>query len=251
MLQGKVIVITGGGTGIGWGIARAVSDAGGRVAIVQRNRDKAAGAAARLPDAKGFAADISDPGQVWPMVEEVLAEFQRIDGLVNNASVTGARALGSFLDVPVENVHRLVDVNLKGSVWCSQAVARHMVASGRKGVILHISSVGAYAAQELASVYCATKAAQASLAQSMALELARYGIRVNAIAPGDVDAGASTNIVDDLGTAGASGRFLRSTPLGRRGSAAEIGDAAVFLLSDKASFITGTVLRVDGGLLSY
>lgn len=251
MLAGRVIVVTGGATGIGWGIARAVTENGARAAIIQKDRDQAEAAAAKLQGARGFDADISDPRQVATMVEEVASAFGRIDALVNNASVTGPLALGPFLRTPPEDVDRIVDVNLKGAIWCSQAVARHMVASARPGVILHISSVGAFAAQELASIYCATKAGQASLAQSMALELAPYGIRVNAIAPGDIDTDTNANISTDLKAAGASGQFLRRTPLGRRGAPADVAEAAVFLLSDRSSFITGAVLRVDGGFLAY
>jgi NAD(P)-dependent dehydrogenase (short-subunit alcohol dehydrogenase family) len=181
----------------------------------------------------------------------VASVFGRIDGLVNNASLTGLPAVGAFTDTPVEQVHRIIDVNVKGTIWCSQSVARHMIENRRPGGIVHIASVGSFAAQEFASVYCASKAAQASLAQSMALELAPYGIRVNAVAPGDIDTQRDAAITSDLRNLGATGQYWRKTPLGRRGSPTEIGDAVAFLLSEKAAFITGTVLRVDGGFLTY
>ncbi|MBV9082390.1 MAG: SDR family oxidoreductase, partial [Acidobacteriaceae bacterium] len=111
--------------------------------------------------------------------------------------------------------------------------------------------VAAFASQEFASVYCASKAAQVSLAKSMALELAPYGIRVNAIAPGDIYTVQNATVVDDLKQQGGSGRYIRYTPLGRRGKAWEVGQAAVFLASDEASFITGSTLLVDGGFLTY
>jgi NAD(P)-dependent dehydrogenase (short-subunit alcohol dehydrogenase family) len=126
-----------------------------------------------------------------------------------------------------------------------------MVALGRPGNIVHIASVGAFAAQELASVYCASKAALVSLAKSMALELAPHGIRVNAIAPGDILTGASANVTVDLKALGATGLYWRRTPLGRRGDPADIGEAVAFLASDAARFITGSVLTVDGGFLTY
>jgi NAD(P)-dependent dehydrogenase (short-subunit alcohol dehydrogenase family) len=144
-----------------------------------------------------------------------------------------------------------VDVNLKGTFYCSQAAAKHMIAARRGGSIIHVSSVGAFAAQEFAALYCATKAAQVSLARSMALELAPHGIRVNAIAPGDILTEASEHVVSDLKTAGVSGRYRRTTPLGRRGTPEEIGRAVAFLASDEASFVTGTTLVVDGGYLAY
>jgi NAD(P)-dependent dehydrogenase (short-subunit alcohol dehydrogenase family) len=111
--------------------------------------------------------------------------------------------------------------------------------------------VGAFAAQEHASVYCASKAAVTSLAQSMALELAEHGIRVNCIAPGDIRTEANETIVADLKAGGASGKYLRLTPAGRRGSPEEIGHAVAFLATEEASFVTGTTLRVDGGWLCY
>lgn len=170
---------------------------------------------------------------------------------MNNASVTGRDALGPVLSCAPEHVDRVVDTNLKGTLYCSQAVARWMIENKRGGSIVHISSVGAYAAQELASVYCATKAAQVALAQSMALEWAPYGIRVNCVAPGDIATETSADAVSDLESAGSSTRYLRATPLGRRGLPREIGGAVAYLVSDDASFITGATLRVDGGYLAY
>ena len=114
-----------------------------------------------------------------------------------------------------------------------------------------IASVGSFAAQENASIYCASKAALSMLAQAMALELAPHGIRVNGVAPGDIATLASMNIRADLKHLGATGKYLRQTPLGRRGAAEEIGEAVAFLLSDRASFITGETLKVDGGFLTY
>jgi NAD(P)-dependent dehydrogenase (short-subunit alcohol dehydrogenase family) len=111
--------------------------------------------------------------------------------------------------------------------------------------------VGAYRAQENAAVYCATKAGQVMLTQGMAIELAPYGIRVNCIAPGDINTETSANAVREVKVSGASGRFLRLTPVGRRGTPEEVGRAVAFLASDDASFITGTTLLVDGGFLAY
>jgi NAD(P)-dependent dehydrogenase (short-subunit alcohol dehydrogenase family) len=140
---------------------------------------------------------------------------------------------------------------LKGTIYCSQVVARHMIHSKRSGSIIHVSSVGAYAAQGNASLYCATKAAQVMLAQGMAIELAVHGIRVNCVAPGDIRTETSADAVAEIKQSGASGRFLRLTPIGRRGSPEEVGRAIAFLASDDASFITGTTLLVDGGFLAY
>ena len=142
-------------------------------------------------------------------------------------------------------------MNLKRTFYCSQSVAKHMVAAGRGGSIIHISSVGAFAAQEFASLYCATKAAQVSLAQTMALELAPHRIRVNSVAAGDINTEASANITLEKREIGASTRYVRETPLGRRGTPRDIGYAVAYLASEDASFVTGATLLVDGGFLTY
>ncbi len=250
-LSGRVAMVTGGATGIGNGIARALSKRGVRIAIVQPTVEQAQDAARALSGAAGFGTDIRDRDAVEHMTDAVIDRFGGIDILVNNASITGMRALSAFADASPDHVHQVLDTNIKGTVWCSQAVARHMIATGRGGNIVHVASVGAFAAQERASMYCASKAAQASLAQSMALDLAPYGIRVNAVAPGDILTETNAAIVTDLKDMGGSGKYLRVTPLGRRGSPDDIGEAVTFLVSDEARFITGTVLRVDGGFLSY
>src|SRR5207302_4656411 len=232
-LQGRTAVVTGGATGIGNGIARALAARGARLAIVQPVAAQAEEAARALPDAAGFAADIRDRDAVERMMAAVVERFGGIDILVNNASLTGLRAVAAFMTASPDHVNEVLDVNLKGTIWCSQAAARYMVEGKRPGSIVHIASVGAFAAQELASIYCASKAAQASLAQSMALELAPHGIRVNAIAPGDILTETSAGIVADLKTMGATGKYVRDTPLGRRGSPADIGNAVAFLVSDE------------------
>ena len=116
---------------------------------------------------------------------------------------------------------------------------------------MHVSSVGAYAAQENASIYCATKAAQIMLTKAMALELAVYGIRVNCIAPGDIKTETSADAILHVMTSGASGRFLRNTPLARRGNPEEVGRVIAFLASEDASFVSGVTVVVDGGYLTY
>jgi NAD(P)-dependent dehydrogenase (short-subunit alcohol dehydrogenase family) len=179
------------------------------------------------------------------MVEKTITAYGRLDLLVNNASITGPPALRSILDSDSDHVDQVVDVNLKGTFYCSRAAARQMVLDRRGGNIIHISSVGAYAAQQYASLYCATKAAQVALARSMALELAQHGIRVNCVAPGDVP-------VDTVDTAATPPiKFQRNTPWLRLGAPQDIGHAVAYLASDEAAFVTGTTLIVDGGWLMY
>jgi 2-hydroxycyclohexanecarboxyl-CoA dehydrogenase len=247
LLEGKVIIVTGGATGIGRGISSRLAGEGACVAIVQITLEEAQRGVESIPGTSAFAADISDRAQVESMIAQVIKRFGRIDGLVNNAAVSGKAATGRFDAMPPDQVNRIIDTNLKGTIWCSQTVARFFVEQKIPGCIVHIASVGAFAGQEFAAVYCATKAAQASLAQGMALDLASHGIRVNAIAPGDIQ----TETSDIAHPPESANKYRRVTPLGRRGTPEDIANTVVFLFSSEASFITGTTLTVDGGFLSY
>lgn len=252
-LSGKVTVITGGATGIGFGVAKIFAERGAQVVIMQRDVKRGHAAIEHIKPMQvlSLELDICNPDAVERRMVEVVQRFGGIDVLVNSASLTGGVVLVPFIDSPVKLVNRIVDTNLKGTIYCSQAAARHMINRGVGGSIIHVSSVGAYASQENASLYCATKAAQRMLAQAMAIELAPHAIRVNCVAPGDINTETSANAVAEIKDSGASGRFLRVTPLGRRGHPEEVGRAIAFLASEDASFITGTTLLVDGGLLAY
>lgn len=245
-LEGKVAIVTGGATGIGLGIARVLAARGARLMLAGPR-----GAAAPDLTAEICEVDIADPASVEAMIEETIARFGRLDILINNASLTGLPAVAGALEAGRAHVDAVVDVNLKGTFYCSQFAARRMVAAGWPGSIVNISSVGGYAAQEQAALYCATKAAQISLTRSLALEWAPHRIRVNCVAPGDIRTEASAAIAGELKAAGSSGQYLRLTPLGRRGTPEEVGNAVAFLASDEASFITGATLLVDGGFLAY
>jgi NAD(P)-dependent dehydrogenase (short-subunit alcohol dehydrogenase family) len=185
------------------------------------------------------------------LVDATVRRFGKIDILVNNASLTGMPAIAPMLDCLPNRVDDIIDINLKGTFYCSQAVAKQLIKGGAGGNIVHVTSVAAYAAQEFASLYCATKAGQVAYAQAMALELAPYKIRVNAVAPGDIYTEASDSITDDKMKAGGQSKYVRVTPLGHRGSPEDIGHAVAYLVSDEAGFVTGTTLQVDGGFLAY
>jgi NAD(P)-dependent dehydrogenase (short-subunit alcohol dehydrogenase family) len=252
-LESKVAIITGGATGIGFGIAEVLASKGFKLVLAQPQLSVAQEAAKRLcaTEVLPVEVDIRNPDRVKHMVDAAVERFGQVNVLVNNAGITGPPALAPFLSCSPAKVDEIVDVNLKGTFYCSQSVAVQMVRQGRGGSIVHIASVGAYAAQEFASLYCATKSALVAFAQAMALELAPQRIRVNCVAPGDIRTGASHAIVEARPESGASSRWVRQTPLGFQGAPRDIGNAVAYLVSGEASFVTGTTLIVDGGFLAY
>jgi NAD(P)-dependent dehydrogenase (short-subunit alcohol dehydrogenase family) len=249
-LNGKVALVTGGGSGIGFGIARVLASHGASLVLAQRHLERVVAAATALESTPVLPldVDIRHPDSVERMVQKALARFGHIDILVNNASVTGLPAIARILDCSPEQTDEIVDVNVKGTFYCSQAIARSMISAGIAGSIVHISSVGAYASQPSASLYCATKAAQIALARSMALELAPFRIRVNCVAPGDIPTPASAETTPDTNGPVHSRRI---TPLPRVGTPEDIGNAVAYLASEEAGFITGATLIADGGFLTY
>jgi NAD(P)-dependent dehydrogenase (short-subunit alcohol dehydrogenase family) len=254
-LRDRVAIVTGGGTGIGAGIARCLAREGAaltlaqrRVALAEELAEELRGAGAR---ARAAPVDVSRRSDAAALVADTVAAFGRVDILVNNAAITGPAALGAFLDETDDHWSAVLAVNLTGAFYCAQEAARQMVRQGDGGVIVNISSVASPAAQEHAAAYCASKAGMDALTRVMAIELASHGIRVVSVAPGDVYTDASSGITEEARAGGASGRFVRYTPQGRRGTAAEIGDVVAFVASDEAGFVTGCNWRVDGGFLSY
>ena len=254
-LADRAALVTGGGTGIGAAITEALASAGARVMVAHRTDAEARDAVERLtrPDrtVAGVGGDLSDARACTKAVAACVEAFGRIDILVNCAAVTGPTAIAGVLDADDEHIDRLVDLNLKAPARCLREAARRMRDQGDGGVIVNISSVAAHSAQELAAVYAATKGGLEALTRGAALELAPLGIRVVAVAPGDIDTAASHRIAEETLEAGGSGRYEFVTPLGRRGTPADIGAAVRFLCSPDAGFITGTTLVVDGGFLTY
>jgi NAD(P)-dependent dehydrogenase (short-subunit alcohol dehydrogenase family) len=255
-LHDKVVIITGGGTGIGLGIARSCAEEGAAVVLAQRRAEIAEREAAALRAAGhralGLGCDVSRRDEVQGLIAAAVAAFGRLDVMVNNAALTGAAVEPrSFLDETDEHWRKIIDINLNGAFICTQAAARQMVSQGTGGSIINISSVAQFAAQEHAAPYCASKAGLDGLTKAAAIELAPYGIRVNNVAPGDIDTEASHDVVAQAADHGATGKFFRYTPLDRRGRPEEIGRVVAFLAGDDASFVTGATWLVDGGFLSY
>ncbi len=251
-LSNKIVLVTGGATGIGRACAQCCLAEGAQVAIAQPTLAQAQTAAAALgqPDRViGLACDVSQRSQVQALIRDIVAHFGRLNALIHSAAlVAGASQPTAFLDETDAHWQRILDVNLTGAFLCAQESARQMVAQGDGGSLVLISSVAEFAAQELATAYCTAKSGMGGLTKVAAIELGPHRIRVNNIAPGDIDtqtAHASPT------THGASGKFIRHTPLGRRGDPREVGQVAAFLASDEASFVTGATWLVDGGFLSY
>jgi 3-oxoacyl-[acyl-carrier protein] reductase len=248
--QDKVCVITGGAAGIGRATAVKFAAEGATVAFCDLNEADGQALAAELGEKASFTAvNVADRQAVQKWLEAVVAEYGRIDILINNAGITRDAQLvkvkeGELVNQMGEDAFDLViSVNLKGVFNCTQAVAPFMIKQG-SGVILNASSVVGLDGNFGQTNYVATKAAVVGMTKTWARELGRYGIRVNAIAPGFI----ATEMVAKMPEKVLDG-MRGHTPIGRLGEPEDIANAYAFLASDEASFISGTVLRVDGGIV--
>lgn len=241
----RAVLVTGAGQGLGASIAAAAVAAHWTVGVLDRDAELAAAVAARLGDAAvALAGNITDAGEVEAALDHFAAATGRPapDGLVCNAGIV---RFGPLLDLAPEDWQAVVDVNLTGTFITATAVARRLVAAGRPGSIVTITSMNGVAPGPNAGAYGATKAGAARLAQQMALEWGPRGIRVNAVAPGLIDAGMSEPVYADPEI---RRRRSGAVPLGRLGTGHDVAAAVLFLLSEEAAYITGTELLVDGGV---
>jgi NAD(P)-dependent dehydrogenase (short-subunit alcohol dehydrogenase family) len=234
----KSALVTGAAGGLGAAIARRLAQDGYRIAIVDTD-DAAARAQARaLPDAVAFVADVTDEAAIEAVLDTL---GDAPDVLVNNAGIV---RFGSLLTHTVADFRKVLDVNLTGTFIVTRAVARRMVGRG-SGSIVNITSLNAVAPSPDAGAYPASKAGVALLTQHFALVLGPHGIRVNAVAPGFIDAGMSALIYEDPEVREVRGG---SVPLGSLGTAEDVAEAVAFLASDRARYTTGQQLMVDGGV---
>jgi NAD(P)-dependent dehydrogenase (short-subunit alcohol dehydrogenase family) len=231
-------IVTGAGQGIGAAVARTLAEAGYRVGVLDRAAGPAEAVAAELPEAVALAADVSDEASARSALERF---GETPDLLVNNAGIV---RFGPLAELTVEDWRAVVDVNLTGCFVMARAAALGMIARG-SGAIVNVTSMNGVAPGPNAGAYGASKAGVALLTQQMALEWGPHGVRVNAVAPGLIDAGMSAPIYAD-----AEVRQARESkvPLGRLGRAEDVARAVLFLASDDAAYVTGQNLLVDGGV---
>ena len=238
-VAGKVILITGAARGIGLGIARVLAAAGAKVVLADRLPEVMA-AAQSLTGAHGVRCDISTPEACSGMVAEAVRVFGRLDGFVACAA---ASRRGPFLDVTEEDLRFTLSASLFGAFYSCQAAARQMVSQGEGGSLLIVGSVHVHRHYPNSSSYNMAKAGVSSLARTIASELAPHRIRVNTILPGwtDTPGELAFATAEQLRAAG------ESIPAGRLAAPEDIGHAALYLLADEASYVTGSELMVDGG----
>lgn len=245
-LDGKIALVTGGSKGIGRAIALAFAQAGANVSLAARgpeDLEKAAGEVEALGRrALAVPTDVTDQGQVQALVDRTVAEMGTIDILVNNAGA--APFLSTFDQIRLAGFEKYFGITFTGAVHCTHAAAPILLEKGTGGCVINVASVAAYIASPGLTYYAAAKAAMVSLTKTLAREWAPRGVRVNAIAPGFVE--TEMNAVARENPEFYEG-VLSTIPMGRWGTPEDVANVALFLASDAASFMTGSVVVVDGG----
>ena len=244
MSEKPIALITGGAQGIGYACAEAIAESGAQIVLADINAEGVQAAAEKMGnDTLAIACDLGNPDQIQQMFDQIEEQRGPVSILVNNAGI--ARP-GDLLETSVEDFMSVINVNLLGTFVALQRAAKGMIANKLKGAIVNMSSINAQVAIPSISSYCASKGGVMQLTKSASLALAPHNIRVNAVGPGSIDtemlAGVNANPE-------AMKMVMSRTPLQRIGSPREIGDVVAFLASEKASYITGETIYVDGGRL--
>ena len=244
--SGKVAIVTGGATGIGYATALQLARLGGIVVIASRTLDELEAAAERIGDASGsrcvaIRTDVKDEQSCIALVERTAETFGRVDVLVNNA---GGTRMGPLEDIPSRGWHSIFELNTDSTYYCTREAGRHMIAQG-SGAIVNISSGAGINGVKGGAHYSAAKAAVQMFTRVTAAEWGRHGVRANCVAAGAI---ASERVLDAWKVAGLDPADMGKTiPLRRTGTPDEIANMIVFLASDAASYITGQTIAVDGG----
>jgi NAD(P)-dependent dehydrogenase (short-subunit alcohol dehydrogenase family) len=246
-LQGKTAVVIGGTTGIGHALALGLADAGADVIASSRRSDQVEQAAAEI-EAKGRktlrqTSNVRERATLEALRDKVLSAFGKVDILVNSAGITKRAPTADFSE---SDWNEILETNLTGTLRGCQIFGKHMLERGY-GRIINIASLSTYVGLFEVAAYGASKAAVGSLTKSLAVEWSRYGVLVNAIAPGVFRTALNANLLD---TTERGREFLIRTPMGRWGKTEELVGAGVYLASDAASFVAGEIIVVDGGFLS-
>lgn len=250
LLEGKVAIVTGAGQGIGRACAERLAREGAKVIVSDINETEGAKVVSDISSAGGIArfvfANVAERLDIHNMMAAALEGFGRIDVLVNNAGVVDD---SSFLDLEEEEFDRILRTNLKGTFLCAQSAARQMVkqveaGDGEPGAIINMSSVNAWFGLPDHVAYTVSKGGVMQLTKAMAISLASYGIRVNAVGPGTIETPLIKDVVKDDEF---RNKVLSRTPLGRFGQPSEIAAIVAWLASKEASYLTGTTIYADGG----
>jgi NAD(P)-dependent dehydrogenase (short-subunit alcohol dehydrogenase family) len=250
-LSGKVALVTGGNSGIGLGMARAMAQAGADIAIWGTNAAKNAAAQAEL-ESEGrrvlaLACEVGNEAAVEAAMAETLRVLGRVDGCFANAGVSG-RGTASFLALSAEEWHRVLAVNLDGAFYTLRAAARHMVERGGGGALVGTASLAAIEGAARNEHYAATKGGLISMLRALAVEFARHGIRANAILPGWIETSMTAGAIANEKFAN---NVLPRIPMRRWGTGDDFGGIAVYLLSEASRYHTGDTFLIDGGYALY
>ena len=240
----KIALVTGAAQGIGLACAKALAEDGAQVVLADIKAHAVVDAAAEIGDgATGHGVDIADRAALLALFDKIEADHGAVSILVNNAGIAMPE---DFMSVTPDRFQQVLDLNLLAPFIATQRAAKTMIEKGIRGAVVNMSSINAQVAIPSIPAYCASKGGIMQLTKAAALALAPHGIRVNAVGPGSIDTEMMAGVNADPT---AMARVMSRTPLGRVGDAREIGDVVAFLASEKASYITGETIYVDGGRL--